>query len=492
VHLRAAAVLAEEGGNRPLRVADAVGTHLEAALDERTPEDPTIASHAAGHLAAAGALAEQAGDDAAAASLFGRAAALLPVEDPQRIHLLLARGRAFARLGEHRRAQDAFVDASRTARAADDRDGELRTKVLLASLRVRTGVDIDVLEEVRETADRAIETFGELGDELGLAWGWGLRALVHRSRGHATAQADAARRAADHAVGAGDAGEEASALCTVAEAIAAGPGLLSEAIEDCRAVAARARGHRAAVLDVTATLAVLHARRGEPDEARRLAHEAVAAARDLGLERQAISAAFRAGLVEAVAGDAAAAETVLRDALAAAGDPDAEAPRAAIAASLARVLLDLGRPSEALELAELAGRAAPRDDWSSQVWCRSAWARASAELGHLAEGLATAREAVRMAEQTDSTGLRAEALLDLAHVLELAGRPNEAVPIARRALRGLSRTGATAPAARARALLERLSAPRGAGSGPAEDAAEPAAAAEPEVDGDGGPHAGTA
>jgi hypothetical protein len=57
------------------------------------------------------------------------------------------------------------------------------------------------------------------------------------------------------------------------------------------------------------------------------------------------------------------------------------------------------------------------------------------------------RQAVSLAEQTDSTDLRANALLHLAEVLQRAGRPAEAGPFQRRALRVLDRKGATAQAA---------------------------------------------
>ena len=65
--------------------------------------------------------------------------------------------------------------------------------------------------------------------------------------------------------------------------------------------------------------------------------------------------------------------------------------------------------------------------------------------GALAERLV--REAVSLAEQTDSTDLRATALLDAADVRRQAGRPAEAEPFEKRALRLFERRGATAQAA---------------------------------------------
>jgi hypothetical protein len=65
--------------------------------------------------------------------------------------------------------------------------------------------------------------------------------------------------------------------------------------------------------------------------------------------------------------------------------------------------------------------------------------------GALAERLA--REGLSLAEQTDSTNLRATTLLDAADVRRQAGRPDEAEPFEKRALRLFERRGATAQAA---------------------------------------------
>src|SRR5256885_16278044 len=68
-------------------------------------------------------------------------------------------------------------------------------------------------------------------------------------------------------------------------------------------------------------------------------------------------------------------------------------------------------------------------------------------LGDPGAGDTLGRQAVSLAEQTDSTDLRANALLHLAEVVRLSGRPDEAQPFERRAFRLLDRTGASAQAA---------------------------------------------
>jgi hypothetical protein len=115
-----------------------------------------------------------------------------------------------------------------------------------------------------------------------------------------------------------------------------------------------------------------------------------------------------------------------------------------------------------------------------------------------------ARQAIRLAEQTDLMDVRAGALLALAEVLLAEGRPNEAAPFARRALRALQRRGAVVPAGRARSMLESIGHPvsglpaappgtapsRSEESGPAADAEgsldeEPEDASGDASDGDG-------
>ena len=86
-------------------------------------------------------------------------------------------------------------------------------------------------------------------------------------------------------------------------------------------------------------------------------------------------------------------------------------------------------------------------DPTALVGWRTARARALVRLGDVDRADRLGRQAVSLAEQTDSSDLRANALLHLAEVLRLSGRPNEAQPFERRAFRLLDRTGASAQAA---------------------------------------------
>jgi tetratricopeptide (TPR) repeat protein len=334
--------------------------------------------------------------------------------------------------------------------------------------------------------DVAIGAFEELDDERGLAWAWSLRASIYLRWGNVARFGEAAGRAVEHARRADLPREEIDGLRALAWAILIGPLPVADAVARCEAIRDRVRGASPAEQDVAGVLAVLQARRGRFDEARELIARALAELEDRGLDDQAAVGRYRLGLVDALAGDLAASERSFRRALALV--PREGGPiRAQAAAALARVVVEQGRPEEALELAAVAERDAAPEDLPTQVEWRAARARAFAALERFAEAESLARIAVRLAEQTDAAPVRGEALLDLAQVRWLAGRANEALSVARRALRGFERRGAEAHAALARDVLDRFSIPevaaerrRDAPSGPAQRTELPEAPANPD------------
>jgi tetratricopeptide (TPR) repeat protein len=248
-----------------------------------------------------------------------------------------------------------------------------------------------------------------------------------------------------------------------------GPLPVADAIARCESIRERVGDASPARQDVDGVLAVLQARAGHRDEARRLASGALSSLEDLGLEEETALCRYRGGVVDALAGELEAAERAFRAVLELEPGSGRDGVRARAAASLAHVVATRGMAEEALELAALSEREAAPEDFPTQVGWRTARAKALALLGRFAEAESAARIAVRLAEQTDASSTRGEALLDLAQVRALTGRGNEAVSLANRALRGFDRRGAQAQAAVARGLLERY----GAGG----SAAEPAGSA---------------
>jgi tetratricopeptide (TPR) repeat protein len=221
---------------------------------------------------------------------------------------------------------------------------------------------------------------------------------------------------------------------------------VEHAIVRCEGLRADAAGHPLAEQDLAGVLSVLLARRGRFDEARELIGNAIATIERLVADADLAVALHRAGVIGWLAGEFDAAEPPIQRALAAASHARDDRLRATIAASWANLVLATeDRVEEAMALADVA------ETWATEptalVGCRTARARALVRLGDVQRADKLGREAVSLAEQTDSTDLRANALLHLAEVLRLSGRPNEAQPFVRRAFRLLDRKGASAQAA---------------------------------------------
>jgi tetratricopeptide (TPR) repeat protein len=126
---------------------------------------------------------------------------------------------------------------------------------------------------------------------------------------------------------------------------------------------------------------------------------------------------------------------------------------ASVAAILARALHALGRDAEADATAVEALELGNPDDIELQVIARIARASAKAGLGSVEDALATAREAVDLAERTDALTMRGDALLTLARVLRSAGRERDADEAARRALERFAAKENRVEAATARDFL---------------------------------------
>jgi hypothetical protein len=182
----------------------------------------------------------------------------------------------------------------------------------------------------------------------------------------------------------------------------------------------------------------------------------------------------------------------MQRALAAAANARDDALRAALAGSFAHILVaDDERLDEALALADVAESHA--DGIASEVAWRMARARVLVRRGRAKQAEALVREGLSLAEQTDSTDLRANTLVYAADVRRQAGRPAEAEPFERRAHRLFQRRGAAAQAAAVQAILRPAGDPPvGDGAGalpPVDDAPQTAeteqavVAAEPAVAG---------
>jgi tetratricopeptide (TPR) repeat protein len=437
------------GGPLGADVDEAIGAHLERAfrLMSGDAQREATGRRAAEHLVRAARGAADVGDEDASLILLRRAAAVLPSDDAERGLLLLDSAAALEAREERGSAERLLGDAIHAARTAGDDLLELRALVARARLLATASRLEDQIEALRDAADAAIVTATARDDPITAATGWSARGWVYTVRGHFAGAAGAFESAADAAAAAGRRRDELSALRELSTAIVDGPAPVAEAMARCAALVERTRG-TSVEAEATATLAVLLARAGRKDDAA----QTVERSRELSGEGDdATAVRIRGALVARHAGDAARAEESLRKAIAAPRTTD----RGAALASLAYVLTELGRTGEAVRAAGDAASLTDEDDVVSQVTWRAAKARCLAVAGEHVDARELVRLALRLADQTDLSELRARTRLDLADVLLASGLANEAAPAARAALRALERKGSIAEAARARAILDR-------------------------------------
>jgi predicted ATPase len=108
--------------------------------------------------------------------------------------------------------------------------------------------------------------------------------------------------------------------------------------------------------------------------------------------------------------------------------------RSTMAASLAMVILEQGRDEEAEDFAKLSAELSASGDLLTQIRWRRVRARVLARRAEIPAAEALAREALAIAETTDFVNDRADALIDLSHVLEASRRCDDAVAAASGAL----------------------------------------------------------
>jgi len=159
------------------------------------------------------------------------------------------------------------------------------------------------------------------------------------------------------------------------------------------------------------------------------------------------------GDIELLAGDYGAAERSLRVGLEALDAMGEQGFRSTVAAYIARALYRQDRLDEAEELARGAEQSSAADDIWSKTWAGGTRAKVLARRGNDREAEQLAREAAARIEGTDALDLRGGALLDLADVLTLAGRKQEARAPAEDALVLFERKGNVVSAEEARRMV---------------------------------------
>jgi class 3 adenylate cyclase/tetratricopeptide (TPR) repeat protein len=459
LHERYAGWLERTAHERGDEQDEIVGYHLEQAYHYReelslSTDGAPLAARASRLLSSAGRRALANGDMPAAAGLLTRATALLGDDEPDRLALLPDLGAALRDTGELARADETLSGAIADARAVGDRLSESLALLELAALRMQT--EPGRTDEALETAERALETFEELGDENGLAKAWSLVANVHWIRCRLGKMDEVLDRALEHAEKAGDRRGVARLRNAGARATVFGPTPVEEGLRRCEQILEAARGDRSSEAVMTTMIGSLHSMRGDFTEARELYSQSRAILEDLGLEVFVHALRTYFGLTELLAGEPEAAEHEFRLGFEAFERMGEKGQLSTNAAYLARALSAQGKHSEAHGFTIVSEQAASADDFVSQVVWRQARARACAGQEELDTSEALAREAVALASETDFLVMQGDALTDLAETLRLKGQAVEEEEMLRQALDVYLRKGATVASEQTQSALARL------------------------------------
>jgi tetratricopeptide (TPR) repeat protein len=196
---------------------------------------------------------------------------------------------------------------------------------------------------------------------------------------------------------------------------------------------------------------------GRFDEARRLQSEYQDGLEERGdLLNLGSHLSMDAANIELLAGDPAAAAALAERGCRILEDAGERSWLSTGACRYASALYELGRLDEAEEWARKGSDMGGSDDMATQVLAGQVLAKVLARRGQHAEAERLAREAVAGADGTDSLVSQGDVRLDLAEVLELAGRRDDATAALREALERYERKGALVPAQRARERLAAL------------------------------------
>jgi ATP/maltotriose-dependent transcriptional regulator MalT len=390
----------------------------------------------------------------AASNLLHRAEALLPPGDPQRPRLLLEAGDALIEIGNFTLADELLRKAEEEATTGGDRILEITAR--LAHLRLRYTMDPEATEPiVEEEVARVVPELEALQANEGLARAWRLLTQVNFTACRWSAVEDAAARMTEYARLAGDTTLEARFLAAQAMAALYGPTPVAAAEERCRELLARAGDDRrthAIILCVQAHLAAMDGRFDQAREAYRKSREVLD---ELGWRFHAALTSLDSGAVEMLAGDPVAAERELRmdyETLTEMGERDYMPTTAAL---LAEALYEQGRFDDAESFAQISETFAASEDITSQFLWRCVRAKVAAQRGERAAE-ALVLEALELTGKTEELESQAQVFMDLAEVLELSGRSDEAVPHLREALARYDAKGNVVSAARARERLDAL------------------------------------
>jgi len=188
-------------------------------------------------------------------------------------------------------------------------------------------------------------------------------------------------------------------------------------------------------------------------EADQVAQDSAAVFEDLGQRRWGADASRARGLVAWWNGAPGEAEPQIRSAFDAFRSHGETADASLAGLELALVLCELGRLDEARDLAQGTARPTLAYALEPQILWRRVMARVEVGREALGEAERFAREAEALAGKTDFLALHANVLLDIADILDRAGRPSESSAAAHASLDRSERKGDRVTIRRAQAFV---------------------------------------
>jgi tetratricopeptide (TPR) repeat protein len=411
-----------------------------------------IGTDGGGRLANAGRRALARGDLHAAANLFRRAIALLPVEEPSRLPLLPELAEVLMELGDFEPSRSLLAEAAAEAERCD------RPRVKAAAHLVRLLVRLfsrepgNWSEETLRLPAEIIPRLQADGAHDELAKAWRLIAMTHQIAGRLEQAGEAIAMVIDHARQAGNQRLVARSGVGLALNALYGPTPAALAIKQVEGILERGLVDRQSRSLIQCKLAQLLAMSGDFVAARTMVRDGRAVLRELGQGVHAASTALDLAVVEWLAGDLQNAEHDVRaDYQFLKGQGEAYF-LSTMASLLARLIREQGRDEEALALTQTAESAAAEDDVDAQVLWRSTRAPILARQGARTEAENLARTALDQARQAEIPVLLADTLCELATVLQIANQIETARAALTEAIEIYSAKGDRVSAARATAL----------------------------------------
>jgi len=342
--------------------------------------------------------------------------------------LLTELGPALSEAGDFTSADATLKEAIETAEAGGELALAARARVSRLALETQIDPALDV-DRLQQEVEGAIEKLERAGDGLGLARAWLLMGTVHNYRCRGAELGECVTKALGYARSCGALREEAESLFWQAASAVFGPLPAEEGLAQCEQILADGRGRllveAAGRMGIGYSCAML----GRIEDARAQVAAGRAIYQDLGQRLQYGGSSFIDGEIELLAGDAVAAERVLREGFELLESIGETGYLSTVASSLAEALYRQGRYDEAERFSDLSEQTAAPGDLSSQMGWRSVRARVLAQRGGAEAAEDLARAAVEIARRTDYLNMHAAAVLALGDVVVIGGRPTEAIPL---------------------------------------------------------------